>query len=113
MAKTWNPRRGDGAAVLVGRLEKVEQVETKYGPAGLATMHDGAGQAWAVWLSAKTIQTAWERCAPKVGEVVAVEFAGERKTQDGQRSYPLFNVAVDRPGEGANAGERWGDEAPW
>ncbi len=107
-AKTWDPRKGD-ANTVIGRLVSVAEVETRFGPAEVATIETPDGPR-AIWLTAATIKSAWLREAPQVGEIVAVKYGGDRTTTDGQRSYPIFKVAVDRP---VDAGERYGAEAPF
>ncbi len=100
--RTWNPRQGD-PSTLIGTLMSVVAVETRFGPADVAAIEVADGTRWACWLSPKTLARAWEEEAPLVGEVVAIKFGGERTTQDGQRRYPLFEVAVDRPTSAAGS----------
>ncbi len=94
--RTWNPRQGD-PATLIGTLVSVVAVETRFGVREVAAIDVADGTRWAVWLSAKTIRRAWDQEAPLTGEVVAIKYGGDRATQDGQRVYPVFTLAVDRP----------------
>lgn len=112
-SRTWDPRKDD-PDTLIGVLVSTATVVTRYGPADVATLRDGEGDSWAVWLSSSTMKSEWERAAPLVGETVAVHYGGTRDTKDGQRTYPLFTVLVDRPDDAGTApASRFGEAPPW
>ena len=112
-ARTWDPRKDD-PDTLIGVLVSTATVVTRYGPADVATLRDGEGATWAVSLSSSTMKSEWERAAPQPGETVAVHYGGTRDTKDGQRTYPLFTVLVDRPeADSATPVARFGEAPAW
>ena len=94
--RTWDPRGGDDDPLIVGRLVGVITATTRYGDARVATQELADGSPRAVWITAKTLEGAWHEAGPKVGEVVGVRYRGDRETAEGQRTYAVFTVDVDR-----------------
>lgn len=91
-AETWRPTEGK---VLVGTLERVQEVETDYGATRVAHLRcPETGNLLALWLSHKVLSVLWDEHAPAEGDAVHVAYLGMR---DGQR-YPYhdYELHVER-----------------
>jgi hypothetical protein len=88
---TWKPERGD---VLVGVVEEVLEVESRYGPTRVAHVRDEeSGTLWALWLSHRILRELWNEHEPMAGAVVHVCFEGKRDHDDYSMCH--YAMAVD------------------
>lgn len=99
----WDPVAGEK---MVGVLIKVEVVKTKRGPSLLMVMRSimdvasggiEPNESAAIWGSRKVLQGEFFREAPALGAVVAVQFDGKVKAQQGGNDYFGYTVIVLDP----------------
>lgn len=93
-ATTWRPEAGD---VLVGRFEKLDSGETKYGECEIAHVRDETGELMAVWLFHKVLRTEWDEAGPEPGDEVGVIYHGQRDGAD--FSYHNYSVQKEARNE--------------
>lgn len=91
----WRPEIGE---TLVGRIERFERREARFGPCDVALVRDEAsGELRAVWLAWPTLADRFTEQRPQVGERIGV-----RRLEDGQGkrgAYRRFALVVDRPAD--------------
>jgi hypothetical protein len=99
----WDPVAGEK---IVGILIKAEIVKTRRGPSLLlvvrSTMDETTGgiepnKSAAIWGSRKVLQGEFFREAPALGSLVAIQFEGKVKAQQGGNDYFGYTVIVVDP----------------
>ena len=91
----WDPQEpGD---TIIGELIDVVKVQTPYGKRRVATVWvPKAGCEVTVWLSKKVLADQWDKREPEIGDHVGIAFRGEREADNGDYSYQLYSVHVER-----------------
>jgi hypothetical protein len=102
-SEQWDPVAGEK---IVGVLIKVEIVKTRRGPSLLLVMRNtmnettggiGPNESTAIWGSRKVLQGEFFREAPALGSLVAIQFEGKVKAQQGGNDYFGYTVIVVDP----------------
>jgi hypothetical protein len=87
----WRPECGE---TLAGALIRLDTASTEYGGHHIVVLRTREGVEVAVWLPHTVLLEQFRRARPAAGEIVAVKYLGQRKSEDGDRTYHDYRVAV-------------------
>lgn len=99
-AESWRPDK-DSAAQLVGEVVRYSTAPTAYGDKTVCVVRDGAGQEWSVWLLQAALVAAFSRERPKPGELLLIDYQGQKMSERTGRRYHAFKLVVERDNDGS------------
>jgi len=88
--EAWRPKFGE---VLTGQVTGYNQAQSVYGPVWVCTVRRDDGEPVAIWLSSAVLLAEFRRLRPKIGERIAVKYAGQHP----EKGYNRYRLLVDRP----------------
>ena len=104
--ENWDPDPGD---ILIGRLQDVVTVSTRYGERDVARIETEEG-VLSVWLKHKVLRDEWQALAPAPGDLLGIRFIDEKSSQNG--SYYDYNVEVLSDSSESESNKQALDEEP-
>jgi hypothetical protein len=88
-AEDWKPEAGD---TLIGRVQQISAVITKYGLALKVWVQDTDGDMWQVFGSASMFKEEFVNAAPMVGFGIAIRYDGK---PEGQYARALWYISTE------------------
>jgi hypothetical protein len=96
-APIWHPQPGDR---LIGEVIEMTWREGDYGIHPFIVMRDDNGDETAVRTSATVLRNGLQRQRVQVGDRVALQYRGERKSQSGRSTYHDYRVLKTQRADG-------------
>ena len=87
----WRPEPG---GTLIGALIRLDTASTEYGRHPIVVLKTREGTEMAVWLLHHVLLEQFRRARPAVGEVIGIKYVGQRKSEDGDRTYHDYRTTV-------------------
>jgi hypothetical protein len=94
-AESWRPDK-ESPARLVGAVVRYTTAPTQYGDKTICVVRDEEGNEWSVWLLQAALVAAFGRERPKPGELVLIDYQGQKKSERTGRRYHAFRLVVER-----------------
>lgn len=94
-APAWRPEPDER---LVGEVVELSQRVGYQGDLyAIITVREEDGREWAIHAFHSVLANEFAKLRPRVGERIAVKYAGQRETRDGRSKYHSYRLAVNRP----------------
>ncbi|CAN5741668.1 hypothetical protein BH24ACT2_BH24ACT2_03940 [soil metagenome] len=93
-APAWRPDL-DHAPILAGTVEAISTRHHEHGDYRVVTVADEASERWSWHAWGRVAEQQLDDARPEAGDLIAVEYQGERTSAEGRR-YRSWRVEVDR-----------------
>jgi hypothetical protein len=100
-AESWRPDK-DGPSHLIGEVVRYTSGPTSYGDKPICVVKDGDGKELSVWLLQAALVAAFARERPKPGELVLIDYQGQKNSERTGRRYHAFKLVVERDDDGSS-----------
>ncbi len=94
-AESWRPDK-DGSPQLIAEVVRYTSGPTSYGDKAICVVRDGDGKERSVWLLQAALVAAFARERPKPGELVLIDYQGQKMSERTGRRYHAFKLVVER-----------------
>jgi len=94
-AESWRPDK-DGPSQLIGEVVRYTSGPTSYGDKPICVVRDADDKESSVWLLQAALVAAFARERPKPGELVLIDYQGQKNSERTGRRYHAFKLVVER-----------------
>ena len=98
--ESWQPQSEDHdhPEIVVGKLVEINfDAPTSYGSASVLIIEDEDGKEWSVWLLHRILKEQVFKYNPRIGDLIAVTYGGEREGKND--NYHVYTVNIERQDE--------------
>ncbi len=100
-AESWRPDKDGSPPQLIAEVVRYTSGPTSYGDKPICVVRDGDGKEFSVWLLQAALVAAFARERPKPGELVLIDYQGQKNSERTGRRYHAFKLVVERDDEPA------------